>query len=76
MEAVIGLLLFYFVMWSIGYSMAKTRGRNKVLGVVGWLCFWIFSFIYYWIAGKSEKLIREEKQEDLERLAIIMNAKK
>ena len=56
--------------------MAKSRGRNVFIWFILWAFFTIFAMIGYWIAGKSEKLIRKEKQEDLERLAVIMNAKK
>jgi hypothetical protein len=40
------------------------------------IVFGIFAIIGYAIAGKSQEMIREEKNEDMQRLAMMMNAKK
>lgn len=47
----------------ICYLMAKSRGRNVGLAIVGGLLFGIFAIIYYAIAGDTvESRVRKEEE--------------
>jgi cytochrome c oxidase assembly factor CtaG len=75
MEVIVIILIVYMVLGFIGMSMAKKRGRSGVMWFVWWVFFWVFAILYYLIAWKSDDLVRQEKNEDMERLALLMKSK-
>lgn len=62
-------LLIWLLIGGICAAMAKSRGRNPVLGAILGLLFGIFAILGYWIAGETE-------DKKMERIARVMNASK
>ena len=61
----ITILFFWLLFGAICFEMAKTRGRNRLLGFASGLLFGPFTIIYYLLAGNSN-----EKQIEIMRKAI------
>ena len=69
---IFGIILFWF--WAS--YVAKKNWRNVYIAFLAWFIFWIFGVIFYAILGKSKALEKKEKEEELERLAIIINGRR
>ena len=70
------LIVIVILMWFWASYIAKKNWRNVYIALLVWLIFWIFGVIFYAILWKSKSLEKKEKEEELERLAIIINGKK
>ena len=72
------MFLWFAVFFAIiTWLLAGKNGRNIFIAIVLWFLFNFLAFIIYLIAGKSQYLLRKERQEDrLEFLTMLEAVKK
>lgn len=76
MELMDGLMyITWTAAWTVlAHYMAKRRGRNTSLAIVGGLMFGVFCPIYYLFAGDSKELRKQKILDEIARDNVVKSA--